>query len=196
MKKSKIIAFIVFILAAILAILFYFVDDGTVNVGTWSKTPIENLNDFAGAGITYTELKTVYLGENGKNGALLFYLERDDDAEEPVLNIGFFESKYKSGKHLYSHYSSYSEWTETLNKNDIVLKTLPDGSHFNCFVALSQLDKADVYDQYYWLEDVTIDTVQFELKDSRYSLQYIIQPFATKDEAQSFEEFVNNQESP
>ena len=191
MRKKRIVAFCVFILASILAILMYFVDGGTINIGTWSETPIEYLKDFAGAGIEYTELKTVYLGENGENGALLLYIERNEETEESNFSIGFFKSKYKAGKYLYSHYSSYSEWTDALTENDVMLKALPDGAQFNCFVALSQLDKSQLYEQFDCFGDALIETVKFELDNSDYSLQYIILQYETKDEAQSFIDFLN-----
>lgn len=185
MNKKKIFALVICIAAIIAAAIFYFLDGNTITVGTWSNTPIEYLNEFAGAGAAYTEIKTVDLGENG---AVMFYTEKEENLKETVFNIGFFKAKTEDGVRLYTHYSSYAVTKDALSANNILLEDMADGSQFYSFVAVSQLSEEEISSRYPLASGGTIGTIDFDLDGAEYSLRYIIKAFDSEAEAQSFSE--------
>lgn len=183
MNKRKIIALVILVVAIIAAAILYFSDGGTVNAGTWSETPIEHLNEYAGAGVTYTEIETVSLGENG---AVMFYTEKKDTEAEAVFNIGFFKVKNEADVKLYTHYSSYTITKDAFSANNILLEDMSEGSYFYGFVAVSQLSREEIISRYPIAENAIISTISFELDGTEYSLNYIIKALNSDEEAQSY----------
>ena len=113
-KKKSTITIICLLVVLIGA--FYFLNGGIIAIGTWCQTPFECLTAFTDdESVTYKEIKTVYLGKNGSDGAVLFYIEDDTYNETAMFAVGRFDSKKKKDGYVYTHHSSASYLIEDID---------------------------------------------------------------------------------
>ena len=186
MKKATKKLLILFIALAALSI--YFTNGGTIALGDiWKDEPADCLLDDEYN--INTEIKTVYLGENGEDGAMVFSIHKYLPENISTLELSLYKTKKKSGQYLYTSYSSYEYTTETINNGELQLHCLTDAvlDNYAIFI-IDETDDERLYREYPQLKESEIHTVKFETDNKEYQIKYIVEKFESKKEAQSFKD--------
>lgn len=172
-KKKSTITIICLLVVLIGA--FYFLNGGIIAIGTWCQTPFECLTAFTDdESVTYKEIKTVYLGKNGSDGAVLFYIEDDTYNETVMFTVGRFDSKKKKDGYVYTHHSSASYLIEDIDSKIITVDDISYNIEKGYSLYLSQLDKNTAANKTQALKDKNPSTLSFEYKGKTYSVDYYI----------------------
>lgn len=174
-------------LIAFAVLIIYFANGGTIALGdVWKEAPAECLldDDYN----TFTEVDTVYIGKNGKDGAMVFSIHNYQPENISNLEISFYKTKKKSDQYLYTSYSSYEYEFDSAENDGMQLQVFRDAilDNYAICVIKNADDDESIYQKYPELKDSEIHTVKFVIDNNNYQIKYIIKEFETKKEAQNF----------
>lgn len=172
MKKTAVFFCVIVIISVA---VFYFINGESIIIGTWSTSPYDYLVKYGNKdGVIYTEIKTVYLGENGCDGAVLFYIEEDKTANTSLFSIGYFDSKKEQSETLYAHNCSQSYLLEDILAKKIVIDNLSDIMKNNQQLYLFQVNMNTIEKNAPNLAGKEQHFIEFSFDNKLYSVGYFL----------------------
>ena len=184
MNKKQLTALIICITVIIISTALYVLDGNTIAIGAgvWNADPIDYFDDDDSTEI----IKTIYLGENGKDGVVVLHISTDSADNKHYFYASYFKSKLKSENYVYA-LNTTEGYKMPFDENIFALNNNND-KHA---VFLTQLSVDVIIDKYPDFNKSDIKTVIYTHNGEEYTVRYIIKSFENKEEAQSYKATIN-----